>query len=39
MAGALKFAPEFIQRRWIGHCSKADPAYGAGLLQRLGLTP
>jgi len=38
MAGAMQSVPEFIQRRWIGHCSKADPAYGAGLLQRLGLT-
>ncbi|MFT0632847.1 catalase-related domain-containing protein [Pseudomonas sihuiensis] len=26
-----------IKRRHIGHCSKADPAYGAGVARALGL--
>ena len=29
--------PEFIQRRAIGHMTKADPAYGAGVVAALGL--
>jgi catalase len=29
--------PEAIQLRQIGHFLKADPAYGAGVAQRLGL--
>lgn len=31
-------APEEIKRRHIGNCSKADPAYGAGVAKALGLT-
>ena len=38
IAGAMKPLPEFIQRRQIAHFAKADPAYGAGVAQRLGLT-
>jgi len=30
-------APEFIKRRHIGNCAKADPAYGAGVAKALGL--
>ena len=30
-------APEEIKRRHIGNCSKADPAYGAGVAKALGL--
>ncbi|MEN6541358.1 catalase [Parvibaculum sp.] len=37
IAGAMKTVPEEIQRRQIGHFSKADPAYGAGVAARLGL--
>jgi len=29
--------PEAIQRRQIAHFAKADPAYGAGVAERLGL--
>jgi catalase len=32
-------APEEIKRRHIANCSKADPAYGAGVAKALGLTP
>ncbi|MFZ2467911.1 MAG: catalase [Parvibaculum sedimenti] len=39
IAGAMKTVPEEIQRRQIGHFSKADPAYGAGVAARLGLKP
>lgn len=38
IAGAMRPVPEFIQRRQIAHFTKADPAYGAGVAQRLGLT-
>ena len=38
IAGAMQGVPEFIQRRQIGHFSKADPAYGAGVARRLGLS-
>ena len=31
-------APEAIKRRHIANCSKADPAYGAGVAKALGLT-
>ncbi len=37
LAEALAGVPEAIQRRQIGHFSKADPAYGAGVAARLGL--
>jgi len=32
MAGALRGIPRSIQTRRIGHYSKADPAYGVGLV-------
>ncbi len=37
IAGAMKGVPEAIQLRQIGHFLKADPAYGGGVAQRLGL--
>lgn len=37
IAGAMASVPEDIQRRQIGHFSKADPAYGGGVAKRLGL--
>jgi catalase len=37
IAGAMTGVPDFIQRRQIGHFTKADPAYGAGVAVRLGL--
>jgi catalase len=37
IAGAMQGVPEEIQRRQIGHFAKADPAYGKGVAQRLGL--
>ncbi len=36
-ARAMGDAPDFIKRRHIGNCSKADPAYGAGVAKALGL--
>src|SRR5690606_17322419 len=36
-ARAMGDAPEPIKRRHIEHCSKADPAYGAGVAKALGL--
>ncbi|UNK50294.1 catalase [Lysobacter sp. S4-A87] len=36
-ARAMGDAPEFIKLRHIGNCSKADPAYGAGVAKALGL--
>ena len=36
-ARAMGDAPEFIKRRHIDNCSKADPAYGAGVAMALGL--
>jgi catalase len=38
IAGAMKGVPESIQLRQIGHFLKADPAYGGGVAQRLGLS-
>ena len=38
IAGAMSGAPEDIQRRQIGYFMKADPAYGAGVADRLGVT-
>jgi catalase len=37
IAAAMRGVPEFIQRRQLGHFLKADPAYGAGVAERLGL--
>ncbi|MCE9648157.1 MAG: catalase [Parvibaculum sp.] len=37
IAGAMATVPEEIQRRQIAHFTKADPAYGAGVAERLGL--
>ena len=37
IAGAMTGVPEAIQLRQIGHFLKADPAYGGGVAQRLGL--
>ncbi len=37
IAGAMAGVPEEIQRRQLAHFAKADPAYGAGVAQRLGL--
>jgi catalase len=36
-ARAMGDAPEFIKIRHIGNCSKADPAYGAGVAKALGI--
>ena len=36
-ARAMGDAPEFIKRRHIENCTKADPAYGAGVAKALGL--
>ena len=36
-ARAMGDAPEFIKRRHIDNCRKADPAYGAGVARALGL--
>lgn len=37
IAAAMADVPTEIQHRQIGHFSKADPAYGAGVASRLGL--
>lgn len=37
IAGSIRSVPEAIQRRQIAHFAKADPAYGAGVAERLGL--
>ncbi|MBL1234495.1 MAG: catalase [Rhodobiaceae bacterium] len=37
IAGAMSSVPEDIQRRQLGHFSKADPNYGQGIAKRLGL--
>jgi len=37
IAAAMAGVPEFIQLRQIGHFLKADPAYGKGVAERLGL--
>lgn len=31
--------PEYIKRKHIEHCTKADPAYGAGVAKAMGLEP
>jgi catalase len=33
----MQGVPEEIQRRWIVHCTKADPDYGRGIARALGL--
>ncbi|MES2896404.1 MAG: catalase [Pseudomonadota bacterium] len=38
IAGAMAPVPEAIQRRQVEHFRRADPAYGAGVAQRLGLS-
>jgi catalase len=38
IAAAMRGVPETIQLRQIGHFTKADPAYGQGVAERLGLT-
>ena len=35
---AMQGIPEEIARLWIAHCSKADPAYGAGIAERMGIS-
>lgn len=37
IAGAMQGVPETIQQRQIAHFAKADPAYGAGVANRLGV--
>ena len=37
-ARSIGDAPKFIQLRHIGHCMKADPAYGAGVAKALGIS-
>nr|WP_314530738.1 catalase [uncultured Pseudomonas sp.] len=37
-ARAMGDAPEMIKRRHIANCTQADPAYGAGVAQALGLS-
>jgi catalase len=37
-ARAISGAGLEVQRRHVDHCMKADPAYGAGVAQALGLT-
>ncbi len=39
LAGAMTGVPLEIQQRQIGHFAKADPAYGTGVAQRLGIEP
>ena len=39
IAAAMATVPEAIQRRQLAHFAKADPAYGAGVAERLGLDP
>ncbi|MNV97804.1 Catalase [compost metagenome] len=38
IANSLGEAPGFIQRRQLRHFFAADPAYGAGIAKRLGMT-
>jgi catalase len=35
---AMDGVPVEIVKRWIGHCLKADPAYGKGLAKRMGVS-
>jgi catalase len=34
-ARSMHGVPSQIQQRWIGHCTKADPAYGAGVARAI----
>jgi catalase len=34
-ARAMRGVPHEIQERWIGHCTKADPAYGKGVAKAI----
>jgi catalase len=38
IAAAMGGVPEYILRRQIAHFAKADPAYGAGVAQRVGVS-
>ena len=38
-ARAMAGVPDFIRQRHIDHCTKADPAYGAGVARALSLLP
>jgi catalase len=37
MSGSLSHVPVDIQKRWVGHLMRADPAYGNGVAKALGL--
>jgi len=37
LVGAMKDVPRFIQERQVGHFFKADPEYGRGVAEGLGL--
>jgi catalase len=37
IVGSLKSVPKYIQEKQIGHFLKADPAYGRGVAEGLGL--
>jgi catalase len=37
-AAAMQGVGEEIVKRWIAHCSKADPAYGVGIAERMGIS-
>jgi catalase len=37
IVGSLKNAPKYIQEKQVGHFLKADPAYGRGVAEGLGL--
>ena len=37
LVNSLKTVPQFIQERMVQHFYKADPAYGQGVAQGLGL--
>jgi catalase len=37
-AEAMAGVPSEMVQRWIGHCHRADPAYGEGLAERMGLS-
>jgi catalase len=34
-ARAMRGVPHAIQKRWIGHFAKADPAYGKGVAKAI----
>jgi len=38
IVGAMQGVPEVIQKRQIAHFTQADPAYGEGVKQGLGLS-